>query len=382
MVSAWSVQRGIDLLATVFALLIVCIPEGMPLVISMAMAFSVDALQKENLLIKNLDALETSGQLIDIVTGKTATLTTGDMQATRIHICDRTFDATSIEANQEVLRYLWESVIMNCDAQMQMQGESYKPKGSPIDVGLLQLLGEQDIAVQEKLIERERDYTLKLWIPFSSDRKMMTTAYVLKDHPDTVRVFCKGAPEYIVPKCDRKLVDQIVGFSYEDGQKYLDCVEREVIIGPDPAPHAKNEDGEDMNMRQPTGLKTITFAYRDFDRSEFQAMLEQNGNFENEDNRSLIESSLTLLATVGLSDTLREGIDEAIEKLQASGTNIRLLSGDHKASVMSTATQLELCSGMEDDTFCHNGEEILNELKSLMMEEEDKEEGRGKTWVF
>lgn len=107
MVSAWSVQRGIDLLATVFALLIVCIPEGMPLVISMAMAFSVDALQKENLLIKNLDALETSGQLIDIVTGKTATLTTGDMQATRVHICGRTFDATSIEANQEVLAYLW-----------------------------------------------------------------------------------------------------------------------------------------------------------------------------------------------------------------------------------------------------------------------------------
>lgn len=184
----------------------------------MAMAFSVDALQKENLLIKNLDALETSGQLIDIVTGKTATLTTGDMQAARIHVCDSTFDSSNIEANQEVLRHLWEAVIMNCDAQMQMQGESYKPKGSPVDVGLLQLVSDQDIAVQEKLIERERDYTLKLWIPFSSDRKMMTTAYVLKDHPNTVRVFVKGAPEYIVPKCTEKLVDQSVGFSGHSGE--------------------------------------------------------------------------------------------------------------------------------------------------------------------
>lgn len=89
-------QRGIELLTTVFALLIVCIPEGMPLVISMAMAFSVDALMKENLLIKNLDALETSGQVIDIITGKTATLTTGDMLAQRIHVCARTFDASDI----------------------------------------------------------------------------------------------------------------------------------------------------------------------------------------------------------------------------------------------------------------------------------------------
>lgn len=99
LVSAWSMQRAIDLLATVVALLIVCIPEGMPLVISMAMAFSVDSLQKENLLIKNLDALETSGQVIDIITGKTATLTTGDMLVQRLHVCGRTFDASNIEAN-------------------------------------------------------------------------------------------------------------------------------------------------------------------------------------------------------------------------------------------------------------------------------------------
>lgn len=111
-------------------------------------------------------------------------------------------------------------------------------------------------------------------------------------------------------------------------------------------------------------------------------MLAEYKNFESEESRGVIESGLTLLATVGLSDTLREGIDEAIEKLQRGGTNIRLFSGDHKASVMSTATQLDLCNGMEDDAFCHNGEDILNELKGLMMQEDDKEEGRGKTWVF
>lgn len=80
-----SIHRAIDLACTVAALLAVCIPEGMPLVISMAMAFSVQSLKSENLLIKNLDGLETSGQIDDVVTGKTGTLTEGDMTVEVLH---------------------------------------------------------------------------------------------------------------------------------------------------------------------------------------------------------------------------------------------------------------------------------------------------------
>merc|ERR1719400_530394 len=94
-----SITRAIDLAATAIALLIVCIPEGMPLVISMAMAFSVDKLKEEKLLIKNLDALETAGQVADILTGKTATLTTGDMDVTRININGQTFDINAMQVN-------------------------------------------------------------------------------------------------------------------------------------------------------------------------------------------------------------------------------------------------------------------------------------------
>ena len=117
--------------------MIVCIPEGMPLVISMAMAFSVDQLKKENLLIKNLDALETSGQLVDILTGKTATLTTGDMRVSRLNMIETTFEADQINCNIEVQNRLWDCIIMNCDAHMQMIGENYRPVGSPVEVGML-----------------------------------------------------------------------------------------------------------------------------------------------------------------------------------------------------------------------------------------------------
>ena len=102
LVESWSILKALELAETAVALLIVCIPEGMPLVISMAMAFSVDMLKGEHLLIKNLDALETSGQLTEILTGKTATLTTGDMRVARLNVIDQTFDAAQINCNYEV----------------------------------------------------------------------------------------------------------------------------------------------------------------------------------------------------------------------------------------------------------------------------------------
>ena len=85
LVNEYSIKSAINLGCTVAALLAVCIPEGMPLVISMAMAFSVQSLKGQNLLLKNLKALETSGQLHEVITGKTATLTEGEMRVEVIH---------------------------------------------------------------------------------------------------------------------------------------------------------------------------------------------------------------------------------------------------------------------------------------------------------
>lgn len=71
------------------AIIIVCVPEGLPLVISISMAFSIDNLIRDQLLIKKIEALEVSGSVIDIMTGKTGTLTTGVMEVERIYTGQR-----------------------------------------------------------------------------------------------------------------------------------------------------------------------------------------------------------------------------------------------------------------------------------------------------
>jgi magnesium-transporting ATPase (P-type) len=87
---------------------------------------------------------------------------------------------------------------------MQMREDRYKAVGSPVDVGLLGFIANEGIAIQDKLVERENNHDLKLWIPFSSDRKCMTVAYAL-NKGDLTRLIVKGAPEVVVPMCTSQL---------------------------------------------------------------------------------------------------------------------------------------------------------------------------------
>ena len=76
-ISSQTLFTLIDNIQITIALLIVCVPEGLPLAVSMSMAFSIDRLIEDNLLIKEINSLETSGSVLDILTGKTSTLTNG-----------------------------------------------------------------------------------------------------------------------------------------------------------------------------------------------------------------------------------------------------------------------------------------------------------------
>ena len=247
------------------------------------------------------------------------------------------------------------------------------------------MLCEKGVNVQGKLIERERDHGLQLWIPFSSERKIMTVAYTLKDHPDIVRLVVKGAPESIIPMCTSKLdsFNKLAIFNGKgnDGNDYLEnVVVNDLIIGPNPAYILDGKDTESYRGA-PTGLKPITIAYRDFYTNEFSATKKSENNFENESSRSIIENDLTLIASIGLEDPMREGISEALEQLQCS-TNVRIVSGDHMMSVQSAAIQIGLMTHLNETEFVRSSEVLEGLIRPLMIESTDTDEGRGKTWVF
>ena len=364
LVSGDSIFRLIGLAQTAVALLICCIPEGLPLVISMAMAFSVDFLKQDKLLIKNLDALETSGMITNVLCGKTSTLTTGDIVVGRLCMDGGSFNPESPEVNLALIKRLQNTVLLCSDVTMRMTENSYSPVGSPVEVGLIDMLMKQEVDVNELLVERERKYTLRLWIPFSSDRRRMTVAYQLPDE-ETVRVVVKGGPEYVVPMCSRQLdqnmdTPEFMGAAH-DGEGYQEDVVRQLTS---------------------ERLKPLTIAYKDMGLDDFLALYESNEKFETEETRANLENDLTLVATVGLVDELREEVTDAILRLNEASTNLRIVSGDHRDVVIQTAVELQMLGNETDTEFVHSSDELLENLKELMVEKEDEAEGRGLTFAF
>lgn len=159
LVSIAELSQLINNLQITIAILIVCVPEGLPLAVTMAMAFSVDKLINENLLIKNLEALEISGSILDIMTGKTATLTKGEMKVEKLWAGQSIHYVDSLELNIELSLFIQQAIILNTDARMEMNDEehTYVPKGSGVEIALLNFLISNNFPVQDQLVSRERN---------------------------------------------------------------------------------------------------------------------------------------------------------------------------------------------------------------------------------
>lgn len=124
------------------ALIIVSVPEGLPLAISIALAFSIDRLMKDNLLIANLEALENSGCLTDVCTGKTCTLTEGKMTVTTLFTGCEEQDTTGQQLNHTLQEAINRCIILNCESRMEIDDNEHKyvAQGNAVEVGLLNYL--------------------------------------------------------------------------------------------------------------------------------------------------------------------------------------------------------------------------------------------------
>lgn len=141
--------------------------------------------------------------------------------------------------------------------------------------------------------------------------------------------------------------------------------------------------GDSTNISDPNvGLKAITIAFRDMDYETFCRIKGEYMNFEMEEHRGILESEMTYLSSVGLSDPMREGVEEAHLKLNEGKTNVRILSGDHKQAAMIAACKIGLFADPNDDEFAISSSDLEKQLDDLLVEKNDEAEGRGVTYTF
>jgi len=194
----------------VVVLIIVSVPEGLPLTIGVALAFSVMKMYKDKILVRNLDAPEKMGGVDEICCGKTGTITKGDMKVASFY-CEgkevtnsRKNTLMHCELAKETIQRIQESILYNCDARVEMDTTTYVPVGSGTEVGYLRFL--QDAEVPVHLLIQRKLGKIQAQSPFSPFRKRSVVALTHPDRPEKVVVYVKGAPEVILDMCTSQIV--------------------------------------------------------------------------------------------------------------------------------------------------------------------------------
>lgn len=255
--NAGKILKGIsDMFTFAIAIIIVAVPEGLPLAITISLAYSVMRMKKDGLLVRNLDSPEVMGRVDEIITGKTGTLTRDDMKVDQFYAQSilirnsRKNTLFNCELFDHVINLVEESILFNNDARIEMNDKAfYEPVGNGTEVGLIKFLQDAEIPVHD-LIKRKLG-RIETVIPFSTIRKRMLTAVRHPDHDDFVRVYIKGAPEVIVAKCSRTFhVDGKV-IPMEDSQ--TNYILNDILI----------------EKFTTAGYRTIAFAYKDIPTDEF-----------------------------------------------------------------------------------------------------------------
>ena len=207
-----TLEQMLNIFTIAVAIVIVSVPEGLPLAVSLAMAFSVDYMKKDNLLVKKMAACETLGYIKDICTGKTATLTQNNMRVLKYFTGETQYDfkdgnKTELSTlNLKLKDTIVSCIIMNCDARIEMSEEGlYEPTGNGTEVAMLHFLLENEIDLRDLISKRQTESEHECSIPFNSIRKRQTTVIRPQKGAQKVRIVVKGAPEIVMKFCTKYL---------------------------------------------------------------------------------------------------------------------------------------------------------------------------------
>ena len=195
-----TLQNLTNFLIIGITIVVVAVPEGLPLAVTISLAYSVSKMKDKNNLVRRLDASETMGGANEICTDKTGTLTQNKMFVMEYYALDTTYKGASSVKTSSLKELLIEGILYNCSARIEIENGAQVAKGNCTEQGLIRFLLEAEID-PTKILNSKTDSTLQL-IPFNSKIKMACSVIRHPDDKDKVRIFVKGAPEIVIPFCN------------------------------------------------------------------------------------------------------------------------------------------------------------------------------------
>lgn len=337
--------------------LVVAVPEGLPLAVTLSLAYSVKKMMHDNNLVRHLDACETMGNATTICSDKTGTLTTNRMTVVQSYIASNYYKNTPQFSSipPEVGKLIVQGIALNSAYTSRIlppeDGKSSLPThiGNKTECGLLAFvlaLGKSYQACREEITEEmfTKVYT------FNSIRKSMST--VIPREGGGYLLYTKGASEIVLKKCT------FIRGENGELQKFTNQMYKEIL----------------NNIIMPMaedGLRTLSLAYREFVPNKTQANQTRISGEPDWDDENAIVSNLTAIAIVGIEDPLRPEVPEAIRTCQKAGITVRMVTGDNINTARSIATKCGILKP-DDDGFIIEGKEFNSRIRNEQDEIDQK----------
>ena len=298
-----------EMFMTSVGLAVAAIPEGLPAIVTIVLSIGVTKMAKKNAIIRKLPAVETLGSSSVICSDKTGTLTQNKMTVVNLSNINGEIQ------NQYEKNFLLELGSMCTDVTLGIRnqtnekynlGEIYIADGEPTEKAIVQKALDSNIN-KEKLY---REYERITDIPFSSERKLMTTIH---KREDGYRIITKGAPDVLINKCNR--------YYFNGTELNLDNNNKNKV----------KIINEEMAQK---ALRVLAVGYKDV--KELPEQLDVN-----------IENNLTFVGLIGMIDPPREGVKESIKICKNAGIKTVMITGDHIITAKAIARELGILYGKD-----------------------------------
>ncbi|PUU82388.1 hypothetical protein B9Z19DRAFT_1099224 [Tuber borchii] len=315
-------QSFMRILITAITVVVVAVPEGLPLAVTLALAFATTRMLRDNNLVRVLRACETMGNATTICSDKTGTLTQNKMTVEQLVAADSREDVSITEfvsmLSPLVKDLLRQSVVINSTAFEGEENGEVTFIGSKTETALLgfarEFLGMGPVSE-----ERSNSEIVQL-IPFDSGRKCMGS--VIKLPSGKYRMFVKGASEILLAKCTR-IVNDISASEVLESQ-------------------LTEENTRTLNQiisnYANRSLRTIGLIYRDFASwppEKSRTVVDDPSQAEFDD----VFGDMVFLSVVGIQDPLRDGVADAVSECQKAGVFVRMVTGDNLITAKAIATE-------------------------------------------
>lgn len=297
-------QRTLKYFMMAVTLIVVAVPEGLPMSVTLSLALNMRRMLATNNLVRKMHACETMGAITVICTDKTGTLTQNLMQVYEPNFYGLK-DGGKL-ADDDISKLVAEGISTNSTAFLEETVEGEKPKGvgNPTEVALLLWLNSQG----RNYLEMREEAKVLDQLTFSTERKFMAT---LVESPLIGKkvLYAKGAPEIVLGKCKEVILDG----RRVDSVEYRSTVETQLL------------NYQNMAMR------TLGFAFRIVEDGEPNDCVEL-----------VAENNLNFLGVVAISDPIRPDVPAAVAKCQSAGIDIKIVTGDTPGTATEIARQIGL----------------------------------------